>query len=90
MAALQQRSDDDACADRICQKHHSTQGVAERIASRLHQRGLPADIPAIRDAKDVAAYDAVVIGVERSDRSDRSGQRIAWPITSKLTHPDRA
>ena len=42
--------------------HLSTQGVAERVAARLQQRGLAAEARPVTGTLDVSDYDAVVIG----------------------------
>jgi menaquinone-dependent protoporphyrinogen oxidase len=43
-------------------RHGSTQGIAERIAERLAADGLDAEARPVTDVRDVAAYDAVVVG----------------------------
>ncbi|HMC07802.1 MAG TPA: flavodoxin domain-containing protein [Actinomycetota bacterium] len=42
--------------------HGSTRGVAERIASRLGERGLGAEVWSFDDVADAAGYDAFVLG----------------------------
>ena len=42
--------------------HGSTRGVAERIASRLGERGLGAEVRSFDDVADAAGYDAFVLG----------------------------
>ena len=42
--------------------HGSTSGVAERIASRLRNRGLAADLRAVTEVTDLTRYQAVVLG----------------------------
>ncbi len=42
--------------------HGSTRGVAERIASRLGERGLEAEVRSFDDVADAAGYDAFVLG----------------------------
>lgn len=42
--------------------HGSTQGVAERIGSRLALSGLDTDVRMVGEVKDVAAYDAAILG----------------------------
>ena len=43
-------------------RYGATQGIAERIATTLHQQGFEVELISIRQAKDPAAYDAAVIG----------------------------
>lgn len=43
-------------------RYGSTQGIAERIAEKLQQRGIETTVKAVRDADDPARYDGVVIG----------------------------
>jgi menaquinone-dependent protoporphyrinogen oxidase len=43
-------------------RHGSTQGIAERIASRLRTAGLVVDCTPAREVRDIAGYDAVVVG----------------------------
>jgi menaquinone-dependent protoporphyrinogen oxidase len=43
-------------------RHGATQGIAERIAATLGQRGIEAIIRPAREARDEAGYDAYVIG----------------------------
>lgn len=40
----------------------STQGIAERIATRLRAEGVDADARSVGDVDDISAYDAVVLG----------------------------
>jgi menaquinone-dependent protoporphyrinogen oxidase len=40
----------------------STQGVADRIAARLRERGVHVDPLSVDDVKDLDAYDAVILG----------------------------
>jgi len=47
-----------ACAS----KHGATSGIAERIAERLRAAGLEADARPVNAVRDLAAYDAFVIG----------------------------
>jgi menaquinone-dependent protoporphyrinogen oxidase len=42
--------------------HGSTRGVADRIASRLRQRGVDAEARAVADVLAVSRYEAVVLG----------------------------
>jgi len=42
--------------------HGSTRGVAERIASRLGEQGLEAEVRSFDDVADAAGYDAFVLG----------------------------
>lgn len=42
--------------------HGSTRGVAERIASRLGERGIEAEVRSFDDVADGAGYDAFVLG----------------------------
>jgi menaquinone-dependent protoporphyrinogen oxidase len=43
-------------------RHGATQGIAERIASRLRQDGVEADALPAADVRDVSGYDAFVVG----------------------------
>jgi len=43
-------------------RYGSTQGIAERIAATLAQHGIETTVKPVRDARDPAQYDAVVIG----------------------------
>ncbi len=43
-------------------KHGATAGIAERIAERLRAAGLEAEARPVKAVRDVAAYDAFVIG----------------------------
>lgn len=43
-------------------RHGATQGIAERIAERLRSHGLDAEARPAGKIRDVAAYDAVVVG----------------------------
>lgn len=43
-------------------RHGATQGIAERIAGTLRAAGLQADALPARSVKDIAGYDAFVIG----------------------------
>ena len=43
-------------------KHGATAGIAERIAERLRSVGLEAEARPVKAVRDVAAYDAFVIG----------------------------
>lgn len=43
-------------------RHGATAGIAERIAERLRAAGLEADCRPVGAVKDIAAYDAFVIG----------------------------
>ncbi len=43
-------------------KYGSTQGIAERIADTLRAEGLDVDLQPVTSARDVARYDAFVIG----------------------------
>ena len=43
-------------------KHGGTKGIAERIAARLQAAGLDAEVVPVKQVRDVAAYDAVVLG----------------------------
>jgi menaquinone-dependent protoporphyrinogen oxidase len=43
-------------------RHGSTAGIAERIAERLRAAGLDADARPAADVRDVARYDAFVVG----------------------------
>jgi menaquinone-dependent protoporphyrinogen oxidase len=42
--------------------HGSTRGIAERIASRLGEKGYQIAIQAVDDIDDVGAFDAVIVG----------------------------
>jgi menaquinone-dependent protoporphyrinogen oxidase len=42
--------------------HGSTRGVADRIADRLQQRGVDAEVCAVADVLEVSGYEAVVLG----------------------------
>jgi menaquinone-dependent protoporphyrinogen oxidase len=43
-------------------RHGSTGGIAERIAERLREGGLDAEAMTVKSARDVADYDAVILG----------------------------
>jgi menaquinone-dependent protoporphyrinogen oxidase len=43
-------------------KHGATQGIAERIATRLGANGYQSEVAAIAKARDPAAFEAVVLG----------------------------
>jgi menaquinone-dependent protoporphyrinogen oxidase len=43
-------------------RHGSTRGIAERIAARLTADGLDAEARPVAEVRDVAPYDAVVVG----------------------------
>ena len=43
-------------------KHGSTKGIAERIASTIGEEGHQVDLKDVRDAGELGAYDACVIG----------------------------
>ena len=43
-------------------RHGSTAGIAERIASRLNDDGVEADVRPVDDVSGITGYDAVVIG----------------------------
>jgi len=43
-------------------KHGSTRGIAERIAERLRAAGLDAEALPVKSVRDVAGYDAVILG----------------------------
>jgi menaquinone-dependent protoporphyrinogen oxidase len=43
-------------------KHGSTRGIAERIADRLRAAGLEADVLPVKAVRDLATYDAFVLG----------------------------
>lgn len=43
-------------------RHGATQGIAERITSRLRARGLTVELRPVRIVEDVDTYDAFVIG----------------------------
>ncbi len=43
-------------------RHGSTAGIAERIAAGLRTAGLDAEARSVKDVRDVARYDAFVIG----------------------------
>jgi menaquinone-dependent protoporphyrinogen oxidase len=43
-------------------RHGSTAGIAERIASRLNDDGVEADVRPVDDVSGISGYDAVVIG----------------------------
>jgi menaquinone-dependent protoporphyrinogen oxidase len=43
-------------------KHGSTGGIADRIAERLRAAGLDAEAMPVRSVRDVASYDAVILG----------------------------
>ena len=43
-------------------RHGATQGIAERVAGTLTTAGLDAEIRSLKDAGDLAGYDAFVIG----------------------------
>ena len=43
-------------------KHGATQGIAERVAARLVEAGLQADVESVEDAGDLDRYDAFVLG----------------------------
>ena len=43
-------------------KHGSTGGIAERIAERLRAAGLDAEALPVKSVRDVASYDAVILG----------------------------
>ena len=43
-------------------RYGSTQGIAERIAETLRQRGVETIVKTVQDADDPAGYDGVVIG----------------------------
>jgi len=43
-------------------KHGSTREIAEAIGETLREAGLPADVRAARDVRDLAPYPAVVLG----------------------------
>jgi menaquinone-dependent protoporphyrinogen oxidase len=43
-------------------KHGATRGIAGRIAASLRTAGCQADVRPVKDAGDLAAYDAFVIG----------------------------
>lgn len=43
-------------------KHGSTQEIAKRLADRLRERGEHVDLSQVSDARDVAGYQAVVVG----------------------------
>jgi menaquinone-dependent protoporphyrinogen oxidase len=43
-------------------RHGATRGIAERIGARLREAGLESDVRPVAEVRDVAAYDAFVIG----------------------------
>jgi menaquinone-dependent protoporphyrinogen oxidase len=43
-------------------KHGATKGIAERIGERLEAAGANVDVQSVREVRDVAGYDAVVLG----------------------------
>ena len=43
-------------------RHGATQGIAERIASRLREHGFEADAVRASDVRDASGYDAFVVG----------------------------
>lgn len=43
-------------------RHGATAGIAERIAAGLREAGLAAEARSVKDVRDVAPYDAFVIG----------------------------
>lgn len=43
-------------------KHGSTEGIAQAIADRLRERGVPTDVQAVGDVGDVGDLQAVVLG----------------------------
>jgi len=43
-------------------KHGATRGIAGRIAAGLRTAGCQAEVRPVKDAGDLAAYDAFVIG----------------------------
>jgi menaquinone-dependent protoporphyrinogen oxidase len=43
-------------------RHGATQGIAERLAASLGAAGLTAEARSVKDVRDVATYDAFVIG----------------------------
>lgn len=43
-------------------KHGSTQGIAEAIGARLHERGNVVEVSTVRDVDGLDRYDAVVVG----------------------------
>lgn len=43
-------------------RHGATRGIAERIAAKLGQPGCDVTLLPVDDVKDVAVYDAVVVG----------------------------
>lgn len=43
-------------------KHGGTAGIAERIAERLRAGGLDVAVQPVKQVRDVAAYDAIVLG----------------------------
>lgn len=43
-------------------RHGTTAGIAERVATGLREAGLPTDCRCVDEVRDVAAYDAFVIG----------------------------
>jgi menaquinone-dependent protoporphyrinogen oxidase len=43
-------------------RHGATRGIAERIADRLRAAGAQVDVRPTAEVRDVAAYDAVVVG----------------------------
>jgi menaquinone-dependent protoporphyrinogen oxidase len=43
-------------------RHGATQGIAERIAERLRQRGVAAEARRAEDVRDVSGYEAFVVG----------------------------
>jgi menaquinone-dependent protoporphyrinogen oxidase len=49
--------------------HGSTRGIADRIATRLHEGGLVVDCLPVHEAQAIADYDAVVLGSAIHDRA---------------------
>jgi menaquinone-dependent protoporphyrinogen oxidase len=43
-------------------KHGSTQGIAEAIGARLHERGADAEVRSVRGVDGLERYDVVVVG----------------------------
>lgn len=43
-------------------KYGATEGIAERIATRLRDRGIAADVLRLSGVRDASAYDAFVVG----------------------------
>ena len=54
--------DQDVCLVVYASKHGATRGIAGRIAAGVRTAGCQADVRPVKDAGDLAAYDAFVIG----------------------------